>query len=144
MWTSSRHNHMQKAVNTFCLGTSLSWDLERDLERSPHPANPHSLSHTAWSHPIPEALFVFFFKNGELKEGSRASQANLEKSPGINRASSRNLSYVIQTSGLPSEFSQTNVRLWKEKSQFFELTRLVNENWPSKGPRKASPKAIPL
>lgn len=121
MWTSSKHSHMQKAVSTFCLGTSLSWDLERDLERSPHPANPHSLSHTAWSHPIPEASFVFFFFfNGELREGSRASQANLEKNPGISRASSSNLSYMIQTSGLPSDFSQTNVRLWKENSQLLK------------------------
>lgn len=49
----------------FCLGTHLSWDRKIAPTRSLTPADPHSLSQAALSHPALQSLFLSFKMGAE-------------------------------------------------------------------------------
>lgn len=49
-----------------------------DLERSPHPANPHSLNHAAFSHLILESSFIFLKMGAKGQKQSWPTQAGEE------------------------------------------------------------------
>ena len=120
------------------------------------------LSHNYWAHTPQDAtktqhsqINVKKKKKWDLKEGNRTDQPILEKIPEV----IQKIPEVIQK--IPEVipvFPPAVCKLWvcpvisikqmwnhgKKIANLSELISLANENTPSEGPRKASPKAISL